>query len=259
MLQNAATWRAETASYWGMNYLATARPTVKYLAVSAFQAAAGHRPTGNAFIHFILGFGLFGVFLVSIVDSSFVPLPLPGITDVMIIVLAAQHQLLPLLIIVTTVGSALGGYFSYEVAQRGGMAFLEKRVPARIFKRVCKWMETHAILSVALPAILPPPMPLSPFVLAAGALRMSKKKFMTTFTISRGLRHALAAWLGVHYGRHILHLWNGISEKYATPFLIAIWTLIIAGCGIAFWQIYRTSRKVNVGSGNLVDRPNPTT
>jgi len=147
-----------------------------------------------------------------------------------------------------TAGSALGGWFSYQVGQSGGLAFLEKRVPARIFKRVCEWMENHAILSVALPAILPPPMPLSPFVLAAGALRMSRKKFLTTFIISRCLRHTIAAWLGIHYGRHILRMWNALSAKYATPVLIVIWTLILGSCAFAFWQLYKTSRTVAVHS-----------
>ena len=110
----------------------------------------------------------------------------------------------------------------------GGIAFLEKRVPARIFRRVRDWMESHAILAVALPAILPPPMPLSPFVLAAGALKMSRKKFMSTFTISRCVRHSLAIWLGVHYGHHVVRLWNNLSAEYATPILIVMWSAIIA-------------------------------
>src|ERR1700733_4167210 len=173
-----------------MKFNEAAITVAKSLAVAAPQAAAAPRGARNPLVHLLLGFGIFGVFLVSIVDSSFVPLPLPGITDIMIIVLAAQHNSWLLLILLATAGSALGGYFSYQVGQRGGMAFLEKHVPPRIFKRVCEWMESHAILSVALPAILPPPMPLSPFVLAAGALNMSRKKFMITFTISRALRHS---------------------------------------------------------------------
>jgi membrane protein YqaA with SNARE-associated domain len=172
--------------------------------------------------------------------------------------MAAQHQSVILLVLLATAGSALGGYFSHLVGQRGGMAFLEKRVPPRIFKRVCQWMESHAILSVALPAILPPPMPLSPFVLAAGALRMSRKKFMIAFTISRCLRHIAAAWLGIHYGRHIVRLWNGLSAKYATPFLIVLWAGIAISCAFAFWQLYKTSRTVGVHTVGLVNRPNPT-
>ena len=241
-----------------MKFPAEALTTAKLLAKAASQAAASPRGARNPFVHMLLGFGLFGVFLVSIVDSSFVPLPLPGVTDIMVIVLAAQHQNVILLVLLATIGSALGGYFSHLVGQRGGMAFLEKRIPPRIFKRVCQWMESHAILAVALPAILPPPMPLSPFVLAAGAVRMSRKKFMIAFTISRAIRHIIAAWLGLHYGRHIIRIWNGLSAKYATPVLIVIWAGIATSCAIAFWQLYKTSRTVGVRAGNLVDRPNPT-
>jgi membrane protein YqaA with SNARE-associated domain len=240
-----------------MKLIAAAITGAKYLAAIAPKAVAQHRDR-SPLLHLLFSFGLFGVFLVSIVDSSFVPLPLPGITDIMIIVLAAQHHNWPLLVLLATAGSALGGYFSYQVGQSGGMAFIEKRIPARIFKRVCEWMESHAILSVALPAILPPPMPLSPFVLAAGALHMSRKKFLITFTISRALRHLVAAWLGIHYGRHILHLWNNLSAKYATPVLIILWTVILLSCAIAFWKLYKTSRTVGTHPADFVSGSNTT-
>jgi membrane protein YqaA with SNARE-associated domain len=220
--------------------LTSLRPIVDALA--AVLPAASRHP--SPLIHMLLSFGLIGVFLVSIVDSSFVPLPIPGITDIMIVVLAAQHANLFLLLGVATTGSALGGLFSHKVGQAGGMAFLEKHVPARIFKRVCTWMQAHAILSVALPAILPPPMPLSPFVLAAGALKMSRKKFMTTFTISRFLRHAAAAGLGIYFGPHVLRMWNMFSRKWAMPILITIWCVILISVGYAFWKLYKTSRDV---------------
>jgi membrane protein YqaA with SNARE-associated domain len=241
-----------------MKFFAAASNTAKFLSAAILQAAPVPRRARNPFLHFLFSFGILGVFLVSIVDSSFVPLPIPGITDIMIIVMSARRENVILLVLLATAGSALGGYLSHQVGQRGGMAFLEKRVPPRIFKTVCDWMQNHAILSVALPAILPPPMPLSPFVLAAGALNMSRKKFMIAFTISRALRHTVAAWLGIHYGRSILRLWNGLSAKYATPILIVLWVGIAISCAIAFWKLYKTSRTVGSRPGTLVDRPNPT-
>jgi membrane protein YqaA with SNARE-associated domain len=203
---------------------------------------AGHHP--NTLVHLLLSFGLIGVLLVSIVDSSFVPLPIPGITDIMIVVLAAKHANLFLLVGAATIGSALGGLFSHQVGQHGGMAFLQKHVPPRIFKRVCSWMEDHAILSVALPAILPPPMPLSPFVLAAGALNMSRRTFMITFTVSRFLRHAAAAAIGAYYGPHVVRLWNMFTSKYEVPILVTLWSIILISVGVAFWKLYKTSRAV---------------
>jgi membrane protein YqaA with SNARE-associated domain len=212
------------------------------LTLAVLAVAATHQP--NPLIHLLLSFGIVGVLLVSIVDSSFIPLPVPGITDIMVVVLAAQQANLFLLVVAATFGSFLGGFFSYKVGQSGGIAFLERHVPPRIFKTVCTWMETHAILSVALPAVLPPPMPLSPFVLAAGALHMSRQKFLTTFTASRFVRHAIAAWLGIHYGRSVLHMWNLFTRKWGAPILIAIWSIILISVGIAFWRLYKTSRSV---------------
>ena len=201
---------------------------------------------GHKMVHLFLSFGLAGLFLISIVDSSFVPLPIPGMTDIMLVLYAAQHTNPWLLTAIATIGSALGGFFSYQIGQSGGMAFIEKRTPPRVFKRVTRWMESHAILAVAVPAILPPPMPLSPFVLAAGALKMSRRKFMVAFTASRLLRHAVAVWLGVEDGRPVLVLWNRFLEKWGTPVLIFVWTAIALSLAYAFWQLWKTSHSVGV-------------
>jgi membrane protein YqaA with SNARE-associated domain len=210
--------------------------------LSLAGGALGH--TGGRLVGILFSLGLFGVFLVSIVDSSFVPLPIPGLTDLMLVLYAAQHANPILLVAISTIGSALGGFFSYQVGQSGGMDFIQKRTPPRVFKKVSRWMETHAILAVALPAILPPPMPLSAFVLAAGALKMKRRTFMVTFTLSRLARHTFAVWLGVHYGKHVLVLWKMFSEKYGTPILIFLWVGIGLSLGYAFYQLWKTSHSV---------------
>ena len=133
---------------------------------------------GHGLMHVFYHLGLAGLVLISTVDSSFVPLPIPGVTDILVILYAANHTNLILLVLLATIGSALGGYLSYILAQAGGMAFLEKHVPRRYLNPIKSWVERHSILSVALPAILPPPMPLSPFVLAAGAIKMDRRKLV---------------------------------------------------------------------------------
>jgi membrane protein YqaA with SNARE-associated domain len=213
-------------------------------AAPAVQKTARRAP--NPLIHLLLTFGIAGVFAVSIVDSSFVPLPIPGITDIMTVVLAARHANLILLVAAGTAGSFLGGLFSWKVGHAGGMAFLEKHVSPRILKPVCGWMERHAILAVALPAVLPPPMPLSPFVLAAGALNMPRKKFLTAFTLSRLARHTAAAALGVHYGPHVIRIWNAVMSKWSTPILIVLWSAILLSCAFAFFKLWKTSRDMRV-------------
>ena len=211
------------------------------------QTAALAIFAASRFIHFFTHLGLLGLFLVSTVDSSFVPLPIPGVTDIMIILFAAHHSNVIWLVLVATTGSALGGLFSHMVGQAGGMAFLEKHVPPRILGPVTRWMQSHALLAVSLPAILPPPAPLSPFVLAAGALNMSRKKFMIAFTLSRFARHCIAAWLGIRYGHNVLHLWTSFTARWGDSILIALWSFILLFSGYAFFKLYRTSRRVGVG------------
>ncbi len=205
-------------------------------------------------MHFFFHLGLVGLFLVSIVDSSFVPLPIPGITDIMLVIYAAGHANPILLVAIATTGSAIGGFLSHAAGQAGGMKFLEKHVPPRILHRVTHWMEHYAILSVSLPALLPPPMPLSPFVLAAGAVCMSRKKFMTAFTLSRFARHAIAVWLGIKYGHAVLALWAHFSAKWATTTLIVLWAIILIPTGIAIYKLYKTSRQLTP-----TNRPAPST
>jgi membrane protein YqaA with SNARE-associated domain len=220
------------------------------LILTAFLGlAAKSHHASHTLVHFFFHLGLVGLFLVSIVDSSFVPLPIPGMTDIMVILYAAGHENVILLVAVATAGSALGGLFSHMVGQAGGMRFLEKHVSAHILKRVTNWMESHAILAVALPAILPPPAPLSPFVLAAGAAHMSRKKFMWAFTLSRLVRHSIAAWLGIHYGKAVLHLWNMFSARWGATILIALWVFILLFTGIAIWRLVKTSRELNLRPG----------
>jgi membrane protein YqaA with SNARE-associated domain len=214
----------------------------------AALAGATFAGSHHEWMHLFLKYGLIGLFLVSTVDSSFVPLPIPGVTDIMLVLYAAQHANPFLLIAIATAGSAFGGWFSWRVGQSGGMAFIEKRIPPRIFKRVCGWMESHAILAIALPAILPPPMPLSPFVLAAGALKMSLKKFMIAFTTSRLARHTIAVLLGIRYGRTFLHLWFRFSNRYGTTILIVLWSFILVSVAYAFYQLWKTSHAVGATS-----------
>jgi membrane protein YqaA with SNARE-associated domain len=213
-------------------------------------ASSAHR-----MMHVFYHFGLAGLVLISTVDSSFVPLPIPGVTDILIILYAANHTNVFLLVFIATLGSALGGYLSYILAAAGGMAFLEKHVSKRYLKPVQSWVEKHSILSVALPAILPPPMPLSPFVLVAGAVKMNRRKFMTAFTLSRFARHAIAAWLGLRYGKAVLHLWDQFSNRWAVTILIVFWSVTILFTAIGIWKIVQTSRSMKLRPGDRSAQP----
>jgi membrane protein YqaA with SNARE-associated domain len=205
-------------------------------------ATRRHRRVPPSFMRKMLGFGLPGLFFVAAVDTSPIPLPIPGSTDILIILLAARSSHWLLLTLIATAGSMAGGYSSYHAGRAGGVRILHRYVSPRYLSRITAWTEHHSILAVSLPAILPPPMPLTPFVLAAGALKMSLRRFMTAFTISRALRHGFCVWLGMHYGRVIIRTWNRFYARWDNTMFAVICVLIAVSIGVPIYTMWKEAR-----------------
>jgi membrane protein YqaA with SNARE-associated domain len=149
------------------------------------SGAHGHRPLMP---HWLTQFGAVGLFSVSVIDSSVIPLPLPGSTDLLLLWLVAHSGDPWLLAPCAIAGSILGGYTTWHIGRKGGEAALRHYVPARLLRRMRGWVERHRILAVFLPAVLPPPVPLLPFALAAGALGVSRQRFIAIYGAARSLR-----------------------------------------------------------------------
>jgi membrane protein YqaA with SNARE-associated domain len=185
----------------------------------------------------LMNLGPLGLFLVAIVDSSIVPMPIPGSTDVLLLLFVA-HQGNPWLYGLTAIaGSVLGGYTAWLMGHNGGEAALRRYVPAGIRARIVGWVQHHPILAVFIPAVLPPPIPLSPFILASGALGVSRRRFLIVFATARSLRYALIAWLAVVYGRRVVHLWNTTLQKWSTPLLWTFCMVMVAAILYAVWKL----------------------
>jgi membrane protein YqaA with SNARE-associated domain len=197
--------------------------------------------------HWLTHLGALGLFFVAIVDSSVIPLPLPGSTDLLLLWLVAHSGDPWLLAPCAIAGSILGGYTTWAIGRKGGEAALRHYVPERLLGRVVVWVEHHPILAVFLPAMLPPPIPLLPFALASGALGVSRRRFLGVFGAARTLRYSFIAWLGVTYGRKIVRLWSGSLEKWSTPLLCAFVVLLTAGLCFGIWKI-RGLRKVDAAA-----------
>jgi membrane protein YqaA with SNARE-associated domain len=181
--------------------------------------------------------GALGLFSVAVVDSSFIPLPLPGSTDLLLLWLVAHGEGPWLLTAMAIAGSLVGGYTTWGIGHRGGEGVLQRHVSARLLRRVTGWVERHRILAVFLPAVLPPPIPLSPFLLASGALGVSRGRFLVIYGAARTLRYSLVAWLGVAYGRHAIRLWSGTLQKWSTPLLWVFAGLLVTGTCYGIWKI----------------------
>jgi membrane protein YqaA with SNARE-associated domain len=175
-----------------------------------------------------------GLVLLGLADNSVVPLP--GSMDVLTILLAARHNSLWwYYAFMATVGAVIGGYITYGLARKGGKEAFERKLSKKTAEKVFQRFERWGFFAVAVPAILPPPFPIVPFLLAAGAMQYSRQKFLGALALGRGVRFTIVAGLGAIYGRHIVRFF---SQYYKPALFTLIGLAVIAGI-ISLVQYYR--------------------
>ncbi|HEY6970870.1 MAG TPA: VTT domain-containing protein [Candidatus Angelobacter sp.] len=177
-----------------------------------------------------------GLVLLGLVDNS--PIPVPGSMDALTVILSAhQKEWWPYYAIMATVGAIVGGYVTYRVAREGGKEGLEKKLSREKAERVYKTFNKYGFWSLFVPALLPPPVPYSPFLIAAGALNYSRHRFFIAVGVGRAIRYTVLAWLGSIYSRQIFHFFH----EYYEPMFWTVLALTVLG-GIAA-AIYVWKRK----------------
>ncbi len=101
-------------------------------------------------------------------------------------------------------GSVLGCLLLYTIMRRGGQAVLRKRFKPESIQRVERAYARFGVFAIAIPAILPPPLPFKIFVATAGALEYPRWKFLLTVMIARSFRYYVEGILAVFYGRRVI-------------------------------------------------------
>ena len=178
-----------------------------------------------------------GLVLLGIADNSVVPLT--GSMDVLTIWLAASHRdLWFYYAFMATVGAVFGGYITYSLGRKGGKEALERKVNARKAKKVFARFGRWGFRAVFFGAILPPPFPLVPVLLAAGALQYPRKKFVFALALGRAVRYVLVAGLGTLYGDAIVRFFS----RYYKPAVLVLVGLAVIG-GILTLLEYLRSRR----------------
>jgi membrane protein YqaA with SNARE-associated domain len=180
-----------------------------------------------------------GLVLLGLADNSIVPLP--GSMDVLTILLAARHSnLWWYYAFMATVGAVIGGYITYGLARKGGKEAFERKLSKKTADKVFQRFERWGFFAVAVPAILPPPFPIVPFLLAAGALQYSRRKFVGALALGRGVRFTLVAGLGAIYGRHIVRFFS----RYYKPALFTLIGLAVIAGIVSLVQYYRYKNRI---------------
>lgn len=178
-----------------------------------------------------------GLILLGLLDNSLIPVP--GSMDALTIVLAAnQRTWWPYYAGMATIGALIGGFLTYRLAEKEGNERLQRRVPRNKMKKVEGIFNRWGFGAIAIAAILPPPVPMVPFLLAAGATHYSRKKFIGALALGRGARYVILSFLAAIYGRRILRL----ISHHATPIVIVAIVLSIAAT-VAILILRHTKRK----------------
>jgi membrane protein YqaA with SNARE-associated domain len=175
--------------------------------------------------------------LLGVADSSVVPLT--GSMDALTIWLAARnHDTWPYYAMMATIGAVLGGYITYALGRKGGKEALERRLnqtnATKVFAKFDRW----GFRSVFIGAILPPPFPLVPVLLAAGALQYPRKKFVTALALGRAIRYSLVAGIGSLYAKQIA----GFFSRYYKAAVVVLVGLAVLGGILSLVEYQRSKR-----------------
>jgi len=194
--------------------------------------------------HAAFGFFLtwWGAYLLAALDASMVFF-LPFGIDALVIYLSARHGMFfwiyPLL---ATAGSVTGAAMTYWIGKKAGELGLERFVSNHRFERFRGRVQKQGAVAMAFAALLPPPFPLTPFVLTCGALEVDRVIFFSTFALMRLIRFGGEAMLARVYGRGVLRVLE--SEQFHMVvvgfiFMAVLGTIVSA---IVLWRNTRQPR-----------------
>jgi membrane protein YqaA with SNARE-associated domain len=183
-----------------------------------------------------------GLFLVAFLDSTF--LPLPGITDILLVLMVTRHPgVMPLYVVLTVAGSVAGCLVMHTIGRKGGDALVRRRFTGDKIERAMASLQRHGVMAVLIPSLLPPPAPFKIFVLLAGAVGIGAARFAAAIAIGRIARYFALGFLAVRFGERATVY---MREHGATASLIAV-ALLAAGFGMSLlvqrWRRWREGRR----------------
>jgi len=184
-----------------------------------------------------------GAFVVAFLDSSF--LSLPEVNDLIVVMAAVSHPgTVWLFALMATLGSLAGCAVLWWLGRRGGEGFLLRRFGAERVRQVRRAFERWNLLALAVPALLPPPMPFKVFVIAAGVFGLPFRRFALTILMARGLRYVLWGGLGILYGERALAILNTADQWLSKRALLGSFAVVALGIVLAT-MVLRRKRGLN--------------
>jgi membrane protein YqaA with SNARE-associated domain len=210
----------------------------------------------RSFINWLYAFALSlggpGLFTVAFLDSSFVSLP--QINDILVVLMVTEYKpLMPYYAVMATAGSVAGCYVIYFLANKGGEAFVRKRLRPGHVERTLALYRRHGLLALMVPALLPPPAPFKLFVLAAGLANVRPLQFVLAIAVARGLRYFALGFLAIYYGDAALELMRTHGQTVA----LVLAGLLVAGALVVWLKTRGAKDRKPPPSGEALRRASP--
>src|SRR5437763_11036730 len=168
-----------------------------------------------------------GLFLVAFLDSSF--LPLPGITDVLLVITVTRHPSAMLFYVALTVAGSVAGCLAlHYLGRKGGEAMVRKKFTGEKIERAMAALQRNGLMAVLIPCLLPPPSPFKIFILLAGVVGISATRLAIAIAIGRGVRYLALGILAVKYGDRAM----AYMHEHGTAVSLEALAAVIVGFGI---------------------------
>lgn len=189
----------------------------------------------------LLGYFLtpWGPLVLGALDASLIFF-LPLAIDMVVIIMSARDPdlfwLYPLL---AAIGSVAGSASTFAIGRGLGEAGLDRFAPAHRTDRLKDRVRRKGAVAMALPAIVPPPFPFTPFVLTCGALDVDRRRFFGTLFVVRLARFGAESVLALVYGAAIIAwLRSDVTQTAIAGFIV----MAITGTVWSFYRVIRGTR-----------------
>lgn len=173
-------------------------------------------------LRFFRHLGLLGLFLLGVLDSSFLVLPFGN--DFLLIALVSSNRgpIRILYVLISAVGSLAGVFILDLIMRKAGEEGLNRFVKKRRVEQLQQKMDKGVGWVVCTSALLPPPFPFTAVIMTASALQCSRGKMYLGVFVGRLLRFAIEALLAIYFGKHVLRFLDSPVVDYFVYALVAI-------------------------------------
>jgi membrane protein YqaA with SNARE-associated domain len=207
---------------------------LRLLLLEGWLARAGETLRGVA-----MSLGASGMFVVAVMDSSF--LSIPEGNDLLIVILSTGKtwERMAYYVLMTSLGSVVGCLLLYTVGRKGGSPLLRRRFSPRTVERAEVLFRRYGLLTIAIPSLLPPPFPFKIFVLSAGVFRVGLPGFVTAVVLGRTVRYSMWGILAVLYGTSVKTYMQQNLPRIGLMLVAVFAVAIIAALAVRIYRVRR--------------------